>query len=70
VLKVREGNLLVAFAAIRDETATETEKTISIGLSNTFDQAMKQQHSEDPGDLSADLELSCFRMEFFFKIHL
>jgi hypothetical protein len=62
---------LVEFAAVRDETATETEKTISVGLSNTFDEAMKQQHSEDPGDLSADLELSCFRMEFFFfKIHL
>jgi hypothetical protein len=45
---------LVEFAAIRDETATETEKTISVGLSNTFDEAMKQQHSEDPGDLSAD----------------
>jgi hypothetical protein len=47
---------LVEFAAIGDETAIETEKTISVGLSNTFDEAMKQQHSEDPGDLSADLE--------------
>jgi hypothetical protein len=57
---------LVEFAAVRDEMAIETEKTISVGLSNTFDEAMKQQHSEDPGDLSADFELSCFSMEFFF----
>jgi hypothetical protein len=57
---------LADFAAIGEETAIETEKTISLGLSNTFDEAMKQLHSEDPGDLSADLELSCFRMEFFF----
>jgi hypothetical protein len=56
VLKVREGNLLVEFATIGDETATETEKTISVGLSNAFDDAMMEQHSEDPGDLSAGLE--------------
>jgi hypothetical protein len=45
---------LVEFVAIGDETTIETEKIISVGLSNTSDEAMKQQHSEDPGDLSAD----------------
>jgi len=43
----------VKFVAGRDETATESRQIITIGVSNTFDEVMKSQPSEDASDLSA-----------------
>ena len=41
------------FVAGGDETPTKSRKVVTVGASDTFDEVMKSQPSEDASDLSA-----------------